>query len=214
MATRFQQGPILSQSAPAGVVQAFAGSAAPTGWLLCDGSAISRTTYAALFTALSTTYGVGDGSTTFNLPDMRGVYARGVGTNGTANYGGVTGHTPAGGALGNKGGQKTAKNGLANSSSTVSGITGSVSAPTISGSYGIGCSISGNNNALWHNTNNTLAGGDGANNAGAHYVLGSAFTASAPTFSQTGTGTAAAQGMNGDSETTPAFLAVNYIIKH
>jgi microcystin-dependent protein len=45
---------------------------APTGWLLCDGSAVSRTTYAALFAILSTTYGVGDGSTTFNLPDLRG----------------------------------------------------------------------------------------------------------------------------------------------
>jgi microcystin-dependent protein len=57
---------------PAGSVVAFAGTAAPTGWLLCYGQAVSRTTYAALFTAISTTYGVGDGSTTFNLPDYRG----------------------------------------------------------------------------------------------------------------------------------------------
>jgi len=47
-------------------------SSTPTGWLLCDGSAVSRTTYAALFTAISTTYGTGDGSTTFNVPDYRG----------------------------------------------------------------------------------------------------------------------------------------------
>lgn len=58
--------------APTGVVLPFAGSAAPTGWLLCDGSAVSRTTYAALFTAISTTYGSGNGSTTFNLPDLGG----------------------------------------------------------------------------------------------------------------------------------------------
>lgn len=58
--------------APAGVVLPFAGSTAPTGWLLCFGQAVSRTTYAALFTALGTTYGAGDGSTTFALPDLRG----------------------------------------------------------------------------------------------------------------------------------------------
>lgn len=57
---------------PAGGLMPYAGSAAPTGWLLCAGQAVSRTTYAALFTAIGTTYGVGDGSTTFNLPDLRG----------------------------------------------------------------------------------------------------------------------------------------------
>lgn len=59
-------------AAPAGAVTAFAGSAAPAGWLLCDGSAVSRTTYANLFAVTGTTYGAGDGSTTFNLPDLRG----------------------------------------------------------------------------------------------------------------------------------------------
>lgn len=56
----------------AGILSAFAGSAAPAGWLLCDGSAISRTTYADLFAAIGTTYGVGDNSTTFNLPNLKG----------------------------------------------------------------------------------------------------------------------------------------------
>jgi microcystin-dependent protein len=50
----------------------YAGSTAPTDWLLCYGQAISRTTYADLFAVVSTTYGAGDGSTTFNLPDLRG----------------------------------------------------------------------------------------------------------------------------------------------
>ena len=58
--------------APSGMLAPYAGSSAPTGWLLCHGQAISRTTYAALFTAIGTTYGVGNGSTTFNLPDLRG----------------------------------------------------------------------------------------------------------------------------------------------
>lgn len=57
---------------PIGAVTAFAGAAAPAGWLIADGSAVSRTTYALLFALLSTTYGAGDGSTTFNLPDLRG----------------------------------------------------------------------------------------------------------------------------------------------
>jgi microcystin-dependent protein len=55
-----------------GEVKAYAGSTAPGGWLLCYGQAVSRTTYAALFAVVSTTYGTGDGSTTFNVPDMRG----------------------------------------------------------------------------------------------------------------------------------------------
>ena len=57
---------------PTGSVSSFAGTSEPTGWLFCYGQAISRTTYAALFAAIGTTYGSGDGSTTFNLPDLRG----------------------------------------------------------------------------------------------------------------------------------------------
>lgn len=61
----------VTVNTPTGVIQMFCGSTAPTGWLLCDGSAISRTTYSALFAVMGTAYGVGDGSTTFNVPDMR-----------------------------------------------------------------------------------------------------------------------------------------------
>ena len=57
---------------PAGTITMFGGSSAPTGYLLCDGSAVSRTTYADLFTAIGTTYGTGDGSTTFNVPNVKG----------------------------------------------------------------------------------------------------------------------------------------------
>jgi len=55
-----------------GMLMPYAGASAPSGWLLCYGQAISRTTYADLFTAIGTVYGAGDGSTTFNLPDLRG----------------------------------------------------------------------------------------------------------------------------------------------
>jgi microcystin-dependent protein len=57
---------------PAGSLMPYAGSTAPSGWLLSYGQAVSRTTYSALFTAIGTTYGTGDGSTTFNVPDLRG----------------------------------------------------------------------------------------------------------------------------------------------
>lgn len=56
----------------AGVISIFAGTIPPSGWMLCDGAAISRTTYAELFAAIGTTYGIGDGTTTFNVPDFRG----------------------------------------------------------------------------------------------------------------------------------------------
>ena len=62
----------LTASTPAGVITPYAGTSAPTGYLLCHGQAVSRTTYADLFSAISTTYGIGDGSSTFNLPDLRG----------------------------------------------------------------------------------------------------------------------------------------------
>lgn len=61
----------------AGTTAFFAMSTAPTGWIKANGAAVSRTTYADLFAAIGTTYGVGDGSTTFNLPDMRGEFPRG-----------------------------------------------------------------------------------------------------------------------------------------
>lgn len=67
----------IQNALPAGVIFPFAGSTAPDGWLLCGGQAVSRTVYSRLFTQLSTTYGIGDGSTTFNLPDLRGRVAAG-----------------------------------------------------------------------------------------------------------------------------------------
>lgn len=69
---------------PAGTVIAFAGATPPTGWLLCNGSTISRSAYPALFTAISVAHGSGDGSTTFHLPDYQGRFLRGV-ANGSAN---------------------------------------------------------------------------------------------------------------------------------
>lgn len=63
---------------PVGLVLPYAGSSAPSGYLLCYGQAVSRTTYASLFAAIGSTYGSGDGSTTFNLPDLRGRVVAGL----------------------------------------------------------------------------------------------------------------------------------------
>lgn len=78
---------------PAGAVEFFAMNTAPTGYLKANGAAISRTTYATLFSAIGTTFGTGDGSTTFNIPDMRGYFPRGWVDNGTIDSGRTFGST-------------------------------------------------------------------------------------------------------------------------
>ena len=78
-----------------GSIAAFAGSNLPSGWLLCDGSAISRTTYSALFSAVGTTYGAGDGSTSFNVPNLVDKFIEGAATAGIVKAAGlpnITGH--------------------------------------------------------------------------------------------------------------------------
>lgn len=94
-------------SIPVGILAPYAGSTAPTNWLLCYGQNVSRVTYADLFAAISTTYGSGDGSTTFGLPDLRGRAVYGKDNMGgstasriTAALSGITGTTlgSAGGA--------------------------------------------------------------------------------------------------------------------
>jgi microcystin-dependent protein len=64
--------PVEIETIPIGTISAYGGLVAPTGWVLCDGAAISRTTFAALFNIVGTVYGVGDGSTTFNTPNLKG----------------------------------------------------------------------------------------------------------------------------------------------
>ena len=78
---------------PAGTVIFYAANTAPTGFLKANGAAVSRSTYADLFTAIGTTFGVGDGSTTFNVPDMRGYFPRGWADNGSIDSGRTFGTT-------------------------------------------------------------------------------------------------------------------------
>ena len=87
---------VVNTNTPIGLISMYAGSTAPTGWLICDGSAVSRTTYANLFNVIGITYGSGDGSTTFNLPNLKGRIPVGLDSNDTAFD-----------ILGEKGGEKT-----------------------------------------------------------------------------------------------------------
>jgi len=100
---------LRAYSMPAGAVTPFAGASAPTGFLLCDGSAISRTTYSGLFTAISTTYGTGDGSSTFNIPDLRGRVVAGQDDMGGSSANRLTDQTGGlnGDTLGDTGGSET-----------------------------------------------------------------------------------------------------------
>jgi microcystin-dependent protein len=108
---------------PSGTILPFGGATAPAGWLLCDGSAVSRTVYANLYSAIGSVWGSGDGSSTFHLPDLRGRFIRGRDggvardpdrtTRTAANSGGNTGDN-----VGSVQDNATAKNGLTNSTST------------------------------------------------------------------------------------------------
>jgi microcystin-dependent protein len=69
--------PAVVDTTPAGAILSSAANVTPSGYLYCNGAALSRTTYGSLFNAVGTTYGAGDGVTTFNLPDFRGVFLRG-----------------------------------------------------------------------------------------------------------------------------------------
>jgi len=137
------------QTVPTGTVSAFAGSAAPTGYALCDGSPVNRTAQASLFGVIGTTYGAGDGSTTFNLPDLRGRVVAGMGES----LLGATADT-----LGGTGGAKTHTLTVSempshNHSAGLSSASGTLQYPGV---------IGGGNQLISANTTNT--GGDQPHN--------------------------------------------------
>ena len=86
-------GGTLWADSPIGTILAYGGASAPSGWFICNGSAISRTTYSELFAVIGTSFGTGDGSTTFNLPDMRESVPKGAGETGQT----VGAHVKSGG---------------------------------------------------------------------------------------------------------------------
>ena len=165
-------------------------------------------------------------TTTFNVPDARGVFLRGAGTSGISNYGGVSGHQPSAGAVGAKGGQKTAVNGLLAqvSSVQVSGNTSTTGGHTHGSNADGGTSTSdlglarvsrgGTNEAVTPTSMDssapTGAETDIKNSGGYPLTID---TAGAHAHTVSLFGSADGQEILGDDETTPAYFAVNHIIK-
>lgn len=133
---------------PTGAIFAYGAAAAPTGYLLCNGAAVDRTIYAALFAIVGTTYGVGDGSTTFNVPDLRGRFALGKAASGTGSTLGGTG-----GAL-----DHTHTGPSHTHTLTTSGIVGDGGSGVTDGGVGSGTGH--------HHTATSAAGGTGASGTG------------------------------------------------
>jgi len=187
----------VSSLVPAGVILAFGGATAPTGWLLCEGALVSRTTYANLYAAILNAHGSGDGTTTFALPDYRGRFIRGrdgavtrdpnAATRTAANTGGNTGDN-----VGSVQANATARPTAAFTTATAS-VTGSTSSTIPTSAQDIVDQANSNFSApgfrakVWNAANAT----------------------------QTISGTAAASSVTGggDSETRPLNAYVNYIIK-
>lgn len=189
-----------------GIVVPFAGATAPTGWLLCDGSAVNRSVYAALFAIISTTYGAGDGSTTFNLPNLVDKFTAGAGSA----Y-----------ALGSSGGSTTT------SSAGSHNHTGNAGATTLSTSQIPSHTHTGTTSTIGDHTHTYVAPtgtlGGGLAGSGGGYNITSNTSGAAGSHSHTFTSNATG---GGDSHThtistdgththtvTPPYLALNYIIK-
>lgn len=119
----------FSGNAPGAIIPC--GSSALPRTLICDGSAISRVTYPALFAAIGTTYGAGDGSTTFNVPNLQGVFPRGSGTSNRYTFTITSASATAGAVYSNNGQTFTVLNTISGSTQLIANGTG---APTASGS--------------------------------------------------------------------------------
>lgn len=187
---------------PVGTILAFGGaSTAPTGWLFCDGTAINRTTYNGLFTVIGTNFGGGNGSTTFNVPDLRGRAPIGAGNDATA----ANNQTRN---IGSKGGDWRLQSHQHYTTVSGSGSTSGVGDHT----HGYSAPLTGK--SIRQGTGTTTGAmeaqidGGGTGGGGAH----------SHTFSVTSGGWSNDHSRSSigstDSENMPPFQVVNYIIKH
>lgn len=164
---------------PSGTIVAYGAASAPTGWLLCDDSAVSRTTYARLFAVIGTGYGTGDGSTTFNVPDLRDKVPLGKGTN-NATLGSTNGSAAASSVL---------------NSSTKTGVT---TAASNTGTANTGTGNTGTGNTGTGNTGTGTSGSAGATTVASSTATGTTASASPTTVATTtSTGTTSSGGDGG-----------------
>jgi len=183
----------------AGVILPFAGVGAPTGWLLCYGQAVSRITYAALFSALGTAWGAGDGSTTFNLPDLLGRVLAGKDDMGGTSANRLTNQTGGldGDTLGSTGGSET------------HALT---SAELAAHTHGAGTYAADSNGAHTHMTGEGVLGGSGTGTAmrsNDNTVVSSESGAHTHTIS----GSSASAGSGSAHNNVQPTAVVNFIIK-
>lgn len=184
---------------PAGSILPHGSTSIPSGFLLCDGSAISRTTFATLFAAIGTTWGVGDGSTTFNLPDCRSKTLFGQSSSGTFS------------ALGTSGGVQVHTHTASHNHFTVSGHTHSfpnhTHAITTDGAHVHDQGAAGGGATQW------LGGGILTSSAGSHSHGGATPSAGAGTtdagFISTGS---VSPTINNTSNLNP-YVTAQYVIK-
>jgi len=189
---------------PVGVVVPFAGSTSPAGWQLCYGQAISRTTYAGLFTTIGTTYGSGDGSTTFNVPDMRGRVTAGKDDMGGTAASRLTATVlTAANTLGATGGTEThtlttAQLASHNHTQDSHNHTQNAHAHDFVGKYGGSTTISSSLSAPGYSSD---------------YGVGAGYVASATATNQATTATNQAAGGGAAHLNTQPTIVLNYIIK-
>jgi microcystin-dependent protein len=195
---------------PAGTITAYAGSSAPSGWLLCDGSAISRTTYDDLFAIIGTAYGVGNGSTTFNVPDIQGNYPRGKNADALGDTGGeetidvshthtMTGHTHTGPSHTHTG-----------PSHTHTGPSHTHSMNHTHGTHSVSLSSPGNGVTF---TNAGLSGDTGAEGTGATGAGGTGDTGASGTDVTGSTTDTMDSKLSVTQNILDPYVVVNYIIK-
>ena len=195
---------------PTGSMLQFGGGSAPTGWLLCDGSAVSRTgAYADLFGVIGTAYGAGDGATTFNLPDLRGRMPVGKGTHTSVDTLGENDGTAVANrrpAHSHTGTGTTSSDGWhqhTGSTSTNGSHTHAIGYITFNGSLGDG---SGIYDRFRQNASFTTSNGVQAAGSHNHTVT----TDGAGSHSHT---VSATVGSTGGTTDAPSFVVVNFIIK-
>ena len=210
-----------------GTIKPWGKTTAPNGYLLCDGSAVSRTTYAELFAILSTTYGVGDGSLTFNVPQLQGKTPQGYDGN-TYNLAGTGGANTVTGAVTNNQAVSAVTNTVTNNQAvTVTGAIDTTSLTTAQlashahNTFGQGESTGPGTSAAYHHLGARYQdqGGQGTmNNSGSgtghthSHTLAGTMTGTVAVTSSGGalSGTVTAAGNN----TFSPYVVVNYIIKH